>query len=487
MGQNQSENKNYKNKEHNINNYRYAPTIDVISAAEFLIENSIADKFIMGFSDVQDMISLINIGEINEGADIFINILEDNIIFSMLTSYLYSPNNLIANMASANKIDQREEIAMYSWNEKWNVINELLEGYIHTNAVPIISDDGEINTGLKFDTIFSGGINKSNKWLEAEGARFDLDIGTEYEEYERNLKGASSNLKQNGKLILLSKPGWILKSWELIEQLELQLEYQESSIYLNDLRHPNTYVWLKFVNAGKNFDSEKQKRNILSLMRDNNIDRLFAHRNDLKFPYVDLSYKNSETYVNLNQDLSCMQYFFSAETTKNLALLCEGCTACLVTPSVAAAHAEMCAQQKIANAAKHKVVLFERDNRFRQKDGVKFVKYDLNTGLTKLTQRQYAGKFDKVICDPPFDINLDILARDIKELLKIGQEAHVEAYAYVVFPEHRKVSLINAMNSKGFVLSQNKAYFDIEYGRPPKLVRVYGKQAIQLYKFEYRG
>lgn len=483
MGQNKSENKDSKSKEFNINNYGYAPTIDVISAAEFLIENSLTDKFIMGFSNVQDMISLINMGEINEGADIFINLLEDNIIFSILTSYLYSPNNLIVNTVSANKIDQHQEIAMYSWNEKWNVINELLEGYIHTNAVLIISDDGEINAGLKFDTIFSGCINKSNKWLEAAGDRFDLDIGTEYEEYERNLKSAGSNLKQYGRLILLSKPGWILKSWELIEQLELQLEYQESSLYINDLRHPNTYIWLKFVNTGENFDSEKQKRNILSLMRDNNIDRLFAHRNDLKFPYVDLSYKNSETYVNLDQDLSYMQYFFSAETTKNLALLCEGYTACLVTPSVAAAHAEMCAQQKIANAAKQKVVLFERDNRFRQKDGVKFVKYDLNTGLTKLTQRQYAGKFDKVICDPPFDINLDILAKDIKELLKIGQEVD----AYVVFPEHRKVSLINAMNSKGFVLSQNKTYFDIEYGRPPKLVRVYGKQAIQLYKFEYRG
>jgi hypothetical protein len=57
--------------------------------------------------------------------------------------------------------------------------------------------------------------------------------------------------------------------------------------------------------------------------------------------------------------------------------------------------------------------------------------------------------------------------------------------AYVVFPEHRKASLINAMKLKEFSLVDEESRMVIGYGRPPKLVRVYGKDAIQLFKFIY--
>jgi uncharacterized pyridoxamine 5'-phosphate oxidase family protein len=219
------------------------------------------------------------------------------------------------------------------------------------------------------------------------------------------------------------------------------------------------------------FDVEKQKRNIIPLMEHNNVDRLFAHRNNLIFPYVELSYKNSEAYVELDQNLQNMQYFFSLDTTKKLASMCAGYTACLVTPSIA-----LCAAESNQN-----VVLFECDNRFRQNRNVKFVKYDLYTGLTEFTKRQYAKKFDVVICDPPFDVKLDALAFDIDELLKSNKNST----AYVVFPEHRKASLINAMKLKGFVPIDEENRMVIEYGKPPKLVRVYGKDAIQLFKFIY--
>ncbi|WP_055667017.1 hypothetical protein [Desnuesiella massiliensis] len=106
-------------------------------------------------------------------------------------------------------------------------------------------------------------------------------------------------------------------------------------MYTGIYRHANVIVWLKFIKKGKAINVDKQKRNILSLMGDNGIDRLFAHRNKLRFPYVELSYNNVESYIKLDQNLEYMQYFFSFETTVKLAQLCKGYTACLVTPSIA--------------------------------------------------------------------------------------------------------------------------------------------------------
>jgi hypothetical protein len=41
------------------------------------------------------------------------------------------------------------------------------------------------------------------------------------------------------------------------------------------------------------------------------------------------------------------------------------------------------------------------------------------------------------------------------------------------------------MKTKGFRLSEMEEHSDIEYAKPPKLVRIDGKDSIQLYKFTY--
>ncbi len=69
----------------------------------------------------------------------------------------------------------------------------------------------------------------------------------------------------------------------------------------------------------------------------------------------------------------------------------------------------------------------------------------------------------------------------IKELLK----QHKESIVYIVFPHSRKTSLINAMKAKGLVIRDESLNTCIEYVKPPKIVRIYGKQAIQLYRFSY--
>lgn len=109
------------------------------------------------------------------------------------------------------------------------------------------------------------------------------------------------------------------------------------------------------------------------------------------------------------------------------------------------------------------------------------MKYDLNKGLTKLLQNKYMKKFDRVICDPPFDIKLDVLASNIDELLKTDDKS----VAYVVFPSSRKTHLKNAMVEKGLFINEENGNIGIVYAKPPKIVRVHGRDAIQLYKFTY--
>jgi 16S rRNA G966 N2-methylase RsmD len=198
---------------------------------------------------------------------------------------------------------------------------------------------------------------------------------------------------------------------------------------------------------------------------------LFAHKNNLIFPYVELQEYSSDAYIEIGQNIEYMQYFFTMETTFNLTKLCNDYTACLVTPSVA-----QCAYKEGKN-----IVLFEQDNRFRENKGLKYIKYDLYKGLTKLLYNRYLNKFDTVICDPPFNIRLDILSRDIAELLKHDKSS----IAYIVFPNKDKANLINAMKIIGMHLIEEPNKVSIEYAKPPKIVRVQGKDAIQLFKFSF--
>ncbi len=441
---------------------KFAHEEDVICAVELVYEHEIKNMLTSNIFGLNKALAFINFACINDTDNVIIigSHLE---ITTLLISYIYTPQKLVT---------QTSDTSCCIDNRLFENINELLSGYKYTEII-----SSNLHIGLieyekeSFDVTILGFANLINISEEVQINRFSLETGTEYEMFERLLAKSSKLLKKDGRLVVLTKPGWILKLWSLIHDLGLQLEYDSYSLYVDSNRHPNGFIWLRFIKRDINFNLELHKRNILSLMNDNNIDRLYAHRNNLIFPYVELSYSNSEAYVKLNQNLEYMQYFFSVETTANLAELCEGYTVCLVTPSVA----------QYAYKINKNIVLFERDNRFRENGGLKFVKFDLNIGLTKFLQNKYLKKFDRVICDPPFDIKLDVLANDIVELLKQDRKS----VAYIIFPNNRKISLINAMKVRGLLLEEETQKISIEYARPPKIVRVNGKDAIQLYKFIY--
>ncbi|WP_346877253.1 hypothetical protein [Clostridium sp. UBA5712] len=441
---------------------KFAHEEDVICAMELVYEHEIRNMLISNIFGLNKALSFINFACIND-TDNVITIGSHLEITTLLISYIYAPQKLVT---------QISDISCGIDNGVFKNINELLSGYKYTEIISSNFDIGLVEYEKEsFDVAILGFANLINISEEVQINRFSLETGIEYEMFERLLAKSSKLLKKDGRLVVLTKPGWILKLWSLIHDLGLQLEYDSYSLYVDSNRHPNGFIWLRFIKRDINFNLELHKRNILSLMHDNNIDRLYAHRNNLIFPYVELSYSNSEAYVKLNQNLEYMQYFFSVETTANLAELCEGYTACLVTPSVA----------QYAYKINKNIVLFERDNRFRENGGLKFVKFDLNIGLTKFLQNKYLKKFDRVICDPPFDIKLDVLANDIVELLKQDRKS----VAYIIFPNNRKSSLINAMKVRGLLLEEETQKISIEYSRPPKIVRVNGKDAIQLYKFIY--
>lgn len=441
---------------------RFAPIEEVISATELIYEYENTDKLTSNAFELNNTIFFTNFGCIKD-TDNVIAIASHLEIITCSISYIYNPQKLVANI-----LDLGCDIN----KKRWESINELLLGYKYTK--PFFSDFNINNMEYKektFDVAFVGFVNPNNSPLETPLSRFSLETGMEYEMFEKLLVKSSNLLKKDGVLVMLSKPAWILKAWSLIHDLGLQLEYDNYRLYTDSNRHPNVFIWLRFIKRESDINLQMHKKNILSLMNDNGIDRLYAHRNNLRFPYVELSYSNSESYVELNQNLEYMQYFFSIETTASLAQLCKGYTACLVTPSIA----------QYAYKLNKNIVLFERDNRFRENRGLKFVKYDLNVGLSKFLLNRYIKKFDRVICDPPFDIKLNVLANDIIELLKPVESSVL----YIVFPDSRKVSLVNAMKAKGLLLKEEMEKINIEYAKPPKIVRVYGKDAIQLYKFTY--
>ena len=61
----------------------------------------------------------------------------------------------------------------------------------------------------------------------------------------------------------------------------------------------------------------------------------------------------------------------------------------------------------------------------------------------------------------------------------------MKSVAYIVFPSNRMASLINIMNTNGLVYIEDVNKISIEYAKPPKIVRVNGKDAIQLFKFTF--
>jgi hypothetical protein len=473
-----------------------APLEDIITAFELIHEQDRSNDLKNKIFGIDTILSFINFGCIKNTDNVYIVSNESEII-SFIISYLYTPDkivtNVITNKTCNNKINysntrnkiisnniisnniinkSRKKSYHNHIKQRWKWFHQLLMGYQYTKNIVMRDDRISLNyiVGLSFDVAIVRIHFWHNQPFIKLNDRFAMELGEEYELFEKYLKETSENLTVNGVLILLARPCWILKVWNQLDDLNLVLDYQDYHLYIDNTRDPNTFVWLKLVKS-KDINLDMKKKNILNLMSDNNIDRLYAHRNNLLFPFVILNNDKVEAYIDLDQNLEYMQYFFTLETTRSLANLCDGFTACLVTPSVA-----QCAFKEGKN-----IILFERDNRFRVNGGLKFVKYDLNKGLSNLLNNKYLHKFDKVICDPPFNIKLDVLANDIHELLK--QEKG--SVAYVVFPSKEKAKLISAMKSKQLFLVEETNRISIEYARPPKIVRVNGKDAIQIFKFKY--
>lgn len=451
-------------------NMNYAAEADVISALELALGQK---NMVVVSSDTR------NIYETLMFCNMACTLETDKILVTgsqldmavIILSYIYTPDRLIIYQEKKNNYYKNLPVVM-------ETAKQLLAGYRSRQPVYLYGEDNPQEMGLdSFDVVISNCFHEDKEnqeqWCEdmMPNNRYFFEAGIELEHFEKTIMNAGNWLKENGRLIILAKPAWILKFWNLFDDLGLLLEYGTFQGYTCSERHPNVWIWLRFVKKKETYNEELQRKNILALMNDNVIDRLYAHRNSLRFPYAELSYTNSQGYINLEQNQEYLQYFFSQETTKELALLCEGYTACLVTPSIA----------QYAYQSKRKVVLFERDNRFRENKGLNYVKYDLNKGLTKYIQNKYTHKFDRVICDPPFDIKLDQLAYDIYELIKIDEKSAV----YIVFPDSRKISLFKEMQKRGLIYIQEGEHITIEYAKPPKIVRVNGKSAIQLYKFAF--
>lgn len=443
-------------------------SIEEMALAMDIIENTqLAVGTTFRRCTLDNVLSITSLACIKHSDRVIVAVPEVDIMASAI-AFMYYPQELVAyHPVPYNASQLSAPIA------KKNIenINILLSGY--TYRLPCFLDMAQQDEALEkehFDASIIGYMDVAEGSTDVPDTRFGLDIRTDYEVFAGLLNRHATALKDNGILIALCKPVWILKAWKLIQELGLQLEYESYRFYEGDERHRNVRVWLRFSKNVNGFDVEAQKKSMQLLMRDNGIDRLFAHRNNLTYPYVVLYENNPEAAVYVEQNLKNMQYFFTADTTKRLSDLCQGYTACLVTPSVA-----LCACSLRKN-----VVLFEMDNRFRQKRGVKFVKYDLYTGLTKLLQNKYQHRFDTVICDPPFNMNLNKLAEDIVELIKPSKDSVV----YVVFPRGRKASLVSAMKIKGLKLIESCEKLSIEYACPPKLVRMEGRDAIQLFQFQ---
>lgn len=382
---------------------------------------------------------------------------------TLILSYLYTPKQLMV------LFDKTDPVEFKNFCEYCRHFSELYGEFERTDPIilnkPLTVDQIHNNT---FDVIIYSHYTQTTIFEVECNERFNMMLGDEYDAFENVIKNSVQKLDNHGRLIILARACWILPVWEILDENNMQFEYQEYRYYLQPDNSQNRLVWISFSYKEDGIDTERQKRNIYQFMNDNNIDRLFAHRNNYLFPYVEPPSENKTAYIEMEQNRSNLQYFFSAETTQMLTELCMGYTACLVVPSVA-----VCAYDSGKN-----VVLFELDNRFRTNGGVKFVKYDLYKGLNNLTVRKFGKKFNTVICDPPFNIDLNVLAKDIYELISNSSDSLI----YIVFPKSRISLLNNAMKNKSMHLIESYDYM-IEYSKPPKLVRMEGADAIQLYKF----
>jgi hypothetical protein len=431
---------------------------EFILALEMLIEEYPESK---GYFNIHDELIIANIGCINQSNHVLVAT-TDRSQLSLIVSYLYTPRTLYiydSNKTRDTLIKHHDYMLPFFHSCQYTIPIVIKE----VSSIPFIKSS-------LYDVIFFSHYTDQTMFYVTYTNRFEMLLGEDYNIFVETLEHYSQKLHHLGKLIILVRPCWILSLWEKLNEYQLQFDYLHYKHYLQPDSHHNRMVWIRFTYYKDGVDHELQKINLLQFMKDNNMDRLFAHKNGYLFPYVELTEVKQEAYVDLSQNIDNLQYFFTKDTTNQLSDLCIGYTACLVVPSIA-----VCAYEQNKN-----IVLFEMDNRFRQYKGMKFVKYDLHKGLNTLTNRKYGNKFNTILCDPPFNINLHVLAKDIDELLKKEKESSV----YIVYPKSRLPLLLNAMKSYHMILIEH-GKIHIEYSKPPKLVRLEGLDAIQLYHFVY--
>ena len=452
--------------------YESAPVSDVMSALELrfgaaeTIRNEESEELKL---TPQNVIKFINMAGISP-EDTVLDAFAGAEMVTCAISYLAQPKKLVSTDLSYS--GSRVTPFEYDANANWKHYVELLEGYSHTQPRFVTSDITQsVFLGENFSAVigdFAGsGLNTKESFAQTGD--------TAAKTFKNFLVTSENVLEQDGRLVTLCRPNWVLKHWQLINDMKLQLEYPQFSLELLNELGPNTPVGLKFVKRGADFDDVSQERALLSLMRNASIDHMYAHKANAVYPYNEMITGGVpiDTIADVSENKAAEQFFFTKETSDQLAKLAGDNTAFLGTPSVA-----LRAKTNGAHG-----VLFEQDPRFvkhpelQKAVGVKAVKYNMQTGLNKLTTPRYAGKFDTLICDPPFSaVRPNQLATDIGELVMR------EGSAYVVYPSRRMPTLVASMQTVGFkrdLKFEQTAY----YANPPMLVREQGEDAIKIYRF----
>ncbi len=411
---------------------------------------------------IEQNLMIASIGCVTQEEKVLLAVQEKKAL-ALILAYLYLPKSI---MVVSYHYDEREGKLIQA---EWSKFHALHPRYMKTtpNFIQKSLNLCKIKN-TKYDVIFHSSYDRTTSLQVEYTNRFHMILDKDYESFVEVIKHTKKLLNDQGKLIIFVRACWILPVWQLLEEMKLQLEYQEFHFYFQKESNQNRFVWLRLSYHEKGIELDRQKRNLTQLMEDNTMDRLFAHRNECVYPYHEFIKEPPPAYVSMIQNRCNLQYFFSAETTKRLTELCRGYTACLVVPSIA-----MCANDSGKN-----IVLFEMDNRFRASHELKFVKYDLYKGLNQFTERKYGKRFRTVICDPPFNVDLDVLAKDIYELIQDTANSNV----YVVYPRKRASLLFNAMQKKSMYVTECELDV-VEYSKPPKIVRQEGQDAIKLYKF----
>lgn len=177
--------------------------------------------------------------------------------------------------------------------------------------------------------------------------------------------------------------------------------------------------------------------------------------------------------LRLTEDRAKEQYFFTPGTLSELVGLCNGYTALVCCPSVAAA---------AFDRGHRNFLLLDADTRMKGIFGELFQQYDLNRGVfSPLSHNPLAPRlrhqFDTVVIDPPYSLaRPETLVQNAVALLKPNER--LEGAVFVGQPDTAFTRLEQAFLSQGFV-GQDSG-IRLGYINPP---RVAERKQLKLYCF----